>query len=429
MSNYTFEKPYYNSSSVANTVTTEEAWNVYFESMPQGGYAIRKRPGSTILQGYSDHNPQGMFWSDRAGLLYFVINGNVYRKSAVTQFIVDPPTIIGTIGNTVNPVVFAEGQLLNLDLITYLAAGSPLKYIDDATQTVLSPTDPNTPSSTYIAMMNNRFYANDIYHGQDLLITDVNPATDLLDVLYWSSPVNPFRASARPDNIQGIYTAWNEIFLWGTQACEVWQEDGITPISPLVGSIIESGTLAPHSVVLADNTLIGLCQINGKRAVVALAGRNPNIISEDIANKLQEIQVVSDAIGSMCFVGGLNIYLLTFPTADITWAYDIKTKVWCQWSTWDTVNAVNAQYKGRYGVYAKDWNKHLVMSANGSIHELSRSQYTDSGLLISSSIRTGWIDHGTSDRKRCDQLIIKLKGYSDTIGKVVMRTRDDGFPN
>ena len=76
------------------------------------------------------------------------------------------------------------------------------------------------------------------------------------------------------------------------------------------------------------------------------------------------------------------------------------------------------------------------------MYEYSRDAYQDAvGQIIHSSVRTGWLDHGTWDRKRSDQLIIKLQGYLPKLDygiqpdqlsmrpvKVVMRTRDDGRP-
>lgn len=421
-----FNKPYYNVAEAANTVALEEAYNVYFEAMPQGGYAIRKRPGYSQFQSHNEYLGQGFFWSDRQKALYYAVNGKLYTRSSPTN----ASTYIGLLNGAVSPVVFAEGQKLNLDLILYMASGGRVKYLDIPSNTLVIPSDANTPSSTFIANMNNRFYANDVNHDQDFLITDFNPdpAVEALDVTYWSSAVNPFRASQKPDPLLGIYTGWNEMYLWGSQACEVWQEDGVTPVSPLVGSIIEGGCAAPYSVVISNNTLYGLGTVQGKRAVMRIVGRSPQIISEPIANRLQAIEKVDDAIGSLCFVGGMNLYVLSFPSAQQTWVFDFKSETWSQWSSWDLGTGSHKMYRGRFNVYAKDWNKHLTMTDAGNIYELSRDIYDDAGTPMRSSVRTGWIDHGTWDRKRADQLMIKLQGYAPSTARILLRWRTDGFP-
>lgn len=419
--NIQFAKPYYNVVSEANTYALEEAINVYFEPMPQGGFAIRRRPGADVLETTSNMKAQGIYWCDRKNKLYYVIAGNLYYKDSL----INASVLIGSIGNTTNTVVFAEGQKIDTSIVLYIATGDQLYYVDLDTNTINAAE--NAPNASFVANLNNRFYCNDVGASQDFYITDYNSAVQEQDVTFWASASNPFRAAQKPDALLGVYTSYNEIYLWGSQACEVWQEDGVTPISPMVGSIIEYGCAAPYSFVMADNTLIGLGVAAGKRAVIKLNGRAASVISEPIANKLQAIDKVDDAIGSLCFVGGLNAYVINFPTANQTWVYDLKTEVWSQWSSWLQDTGEHNQYFGRFQAYAKAWNQYIVLGANGNLYKLSRESYSDNGNIISSSIRTGWIDHGTSDRKRSDQLIIKVKAYSSDPGKIMMRFRNDGL--
>lgn len=429
MPSFKFNKPYYNVTSAGNEVATEEAWNVYFEALPSGGFAIRKRPGLDSITTVAEQYGQGVHWSDQQQRLHTVVGGMVYSQG-------DPivsPINLGTVTNAVKPAVFADGQALDLTLITYIATGGKLNYIDYNTGTIETPTDALTPTATFVAALNNRFYANSVAGTntqQDFLITDVDIADPAagVDPLFWSSSTNPWRAEQRPDYLSGIYTGWNEVYLWGSQACEVWQEDGVNPISPLLGSIIEAGCIAPYSVVRTNNTLIGLCQIAGKRCVAKIAGRAPEILSEPIANKLYDLAEVSDAIGSLCFTGGLNHYIITFPTERVTWAYDFKTDVWCQWSSWDSATGSHKEFEGYFADYAKGWNKHVVLTKAGVLNEISRNVYSDNGTQIKSSVRTGWLDHGTWDRKRSNQLIIKLNGYKSEDARILMRWRSDGFP-
>lgn len=417
-----FNKPYYNVTSEENTVALESAYNVYFEALPQGGFGVRRRPGYSILETIPGIG-QGVYWCDRNNSLYFAKSGKIYKKQSTTSSV-----LVGVLSAANKPVVFAEGQMLDLSPIMYISSGGQLQYLNLNTNILKTTSTGLPPYSSFVACMNNRFYSNDTQKTQDFWITDFNPEPEVMiyDPTYWGSSANPFRAEQVSDVLKGIYSGWNEVYLWGSQACEIWQEDGITPISPLTGSIIECGCEAPYSVVKANNTLIGLGIVAGKRAIVRFEGRAPNILSEPIANRLQELTTVSDAIGTLCFVGGMNTYLITFPTEGITWAYDFKTDTWCQWSTWDITQGQHLAFNAPFMAYAKTWNKHVALGYSGNIYEMSRSVYSDNTTPIRSSITTGWLDHGTYDRKRSDQLIIKLKGYSNVAGKVVMRFRDDG---
>ena len=431
MANIQFAKPYYSVDSSANTVATEEAWNVYFEPLPQGGFSIRRRPGltrlTTSVTGADTGN--GMYWSDRMARLYVVTKGVVYYYTSPTN----PPFVVGSIGDNSFTAVFAEGQLLDLKQILYVANGGNLHYIDGTTGNVVTPTfDAPTPLVTFVTMMNNRFWCNNTTpdYNQRFYITDFNPDPLVLanDPTFWQSATNPWAAAQKPDALTGMYSGWNEVFLWGTMACEPWQEDGVNPISPLVGSLMEVGLAAPYSVQKANNALYALVTLGDKRAVVTVSSRAPNVISEPISRKLQSYAVVSDAVGMMIFTGGVNMYVLTFPTEGVTWAYDIKTECWSQWSYWDLATATNMMFCCKYSAYAKNWNQTILQHADGSLFDMSRSVYSDDGVPIHSSITTGWMDHGTWDRKRCDQLIIKLKGYLSSPAKVLMYTRSDGQP-
>ena len=381
MPSYRFNKPYYNVAPEANDVTLEEAHNVYFEAMPSGGFAIRRRPGTILLSAQEGRLGQGLHWSDSSESLFVISAGKVVKYKDYNA----AGENIGEVSGKTLPVVFAGGQKVNADLITYIASGGKLNYIDFLTNTIGTPTDVDTPFSSSIACMNNRFYANMLNHNQDFVITDYNPdpAVKVLDPLYWSSTSNPFRTAQKPDPLVGIYTGWNEMYLWGSQACEVWQEDGITPISPLVGSIVEAGLAAPYSVVMANNTLFALSTIAGKTAVISIQGRSPQVLSEAIAKQLQAITPVYDAIGSLCFVGGLNLYVLTFPTANQTWVYDFKSDVWSQWSQWDIDLALHNRFAGIFGTFAKGWNKHVILSSPGDLLEYQET-YSQIMALLSS---------------------------------------------
>jgi hypothetical protein len=263
-----------------------------------------------------------------------------------------------------------------------------------------------------VASLNNRIFANN--GGQDFYITDTNPVSGLLDPFYWSNVNNPWRAAQKADLLKALHAAWNEVSVWGTQTIEYWQEDGVNPISPLVGATSEVGIEAEYSIAQADNTLFALVTMGGKRAVVKMVNRAP--------------QMVSDANGALCFAGGLNAYILSFPTENKAWAYDLKEGIWTQWGQWNAPLSRYENFPIVGSCYAKAWNKHLFQATNGNIYAHSRTTYQDAGEDIRTLVRTGWIDHGTSHRKRSNRLIVKVKAYNPSAATVLLRHRDDGRP-
>jgi hypothetical protein len=183
----------------------------------------------------------------------------------------------------------------------------------------VAPTDTLTPAATHIDYINMRFVAN-MAGTSRMGFTDTNPATGNLENDYWSSTSAPIRNTARGDYLLALRTCWEEIYAWGSQGLTVWQDDGASPFSQIQSAFSELGIEAPYSLVRTENTLFAVCVLDGKRVVAKMAGRAPQIASEPIARILADMETVSDAIGDLITVGGMSIYLLSFPTANQTWA-------------------------------------------------------------------------------------------------------------
>jgi hypothetical protein len=230
---------------------------------------------------------------------------------------------------------------------------------------------------------------------------------------------------AKGDLLSSLHVAWQEVYAWGQQGLEIWQNDGVTPYSPIPGAFSECGIEAVYSVVMADNTVFALCVVAGSRVVVKLQGRAPAVVSDPIGRVLADMDVVSDAIGDLVNVGGLSLYVLNFPTANQTWVYDYKNDVWSRWGYWNDTQHDN--FIGQHVCFVKRWNKHLCMSRlDGKIYELRRDVYTDSTNPMVSFRRTGWLNHGTFNRKICDQFYIKCKAGTSDNATLMVRWRDEG---
>jgi hypothetical protein len=301
-----------------------------------------------------------------------------------------------------------------------------LIYSIDGADTV-APTDTLTPAATHIDYINMRFVAN-MAGTSRMGFTDTNPATGNLENDYWSSTSAPIRNTARGDYLLALRTCWEEIYAWGSQGLTVWQDDGASPFSQIQSAFSELGIEAPYSLVRTENTLFAVCVLDGKRVVAKMAGRAPQIASEPIARILADMETVSDAIGDLITVGGMSIYLLSFPTANQTWAYDHKNDTWCRWGQYVGTSDYRDRFIGQHVCFCKPWNKHLIMSrVDGKIYELSRSAFDDAGTEMISYRRTGWVDCGIgSQRKRCDQFYVEGKPGLTNTPSLMIRSRDNG---
>ena len=320
---------------------------------------------------------------------------------------------------TVNPSASVGTDTMD---IGWSAVGIQIGWTEQS----IELTSSNVPPATHVAFIKGSFLAN--YPGTNsFLFTDVSPVTNMMDTAYWGSVDNPLTCDAKGDNLLAIFAAWQELYACGSQGNEIWQNDGVTPYSPIAGAFSEGGIEAPYSFVVADNTVFMLSVIAGTRVVVKLQGRAPVVISDPIARILSEMEDVSDAIGDLIGVGGLAMYLLTFPSAKQTWAYDYKNDVWVRWGYWDAESGLHNHFIGQHATYVKKWNKHLIQSRlDGKIYELDRNTFDDDGAEMVSYRRTGWINHGTYNRKVCDQFYVKCKAGMSNIGTLLVRWRDEG---
>lgn len=238
-------------------------------------------------------------------------------------------------------------------------------------------------------------------------------------------------AEARPDDITGLFTAFGEIFIPGTSTLEHWTDlgDAVSPFGRLSGTMTERGVLAPDSVTLADNTFFFLDQ---QRRIIRLEGRAPKVISNSIDREIQALSHVSDARGFAVEGQGQTLYVLTFPTAGRTFAYNYKLDDWTEFSFWEDTVGVREAFLAQNAEFNPIWGNTLLGSRkkDGKIYETSLSVVTDAGEPLRAEIVTGRIDwNEPSKRKRSKRLRLHIKrGTSGLVGEssIFVYFRDDG---
>ena len=419
--------PYYNTEPIAESIASDDMYDVYLEPVPGIGLITRRRPGLVKFSDVGTNYPgDGLFYWEQTRTLIAVSGGKVFSvgiDGKVTQLTGKFTGAPGT------KAVFAAGQKLDGSPWLYIAA-TGLNYTTDG-KTLLQPTDPNTPRASHVGWINGRFVANEIGTNR-FDFTDTNPATGDMDNAYWSATENPLTCDARGDNLVTLFTAWQEINCWGSAGLEIWQDDGATPFVPLQSAYAELGIEAAYAYNRIDNTIFALCVADGKRVIVRLESRSPKIISEPIAKQLADMKDVYDARCDVISPGGIALALFTFPSAGESWAYDYKNDTWTRWGSFDTSTGKHGRFIGQNAAFAKGWNRHVIQSSvDSSLYFISRDYYTDAGNPLVTYRRTGWVDHGTWKRKRVSQLFIKGKVFvknGKQPAELMVRWRDDGTP-
>lgn len=141
-------------------------------------------------------------------------------------------------------------------------------------------------------------------------------------------------AEGAPDNLRRVVVHNREALLFGTSTVEVWYVTGNAdfPMSRVQGAFIEEGLAAKDSAVSCGNTVcwLGASQDGGAN-VWMLNGYQPQLISTPaISFAISQWPTFSDAWAFFYKQEGHAFYVLSSPSGNETWCYDLSTGEWHQ---------------------------------------------------------------------------------------------------
>lgn len=175
--------------------------------------------------------------------------------------------------------------------------------------------------------------------------------------------------------------------LFGQLTTELWSISASNTPPFVYSSLINSGLAAQASLVMMDNTFYWLANTNnnGKAefiGIVRFMGSGSEVISTtDINYEIQQMATISDAVAYSYTDSGHTFYIITFPTGNKTYGFDISTKKWHRRSYWT----------GNYYTYGRELvqnyihfnGKHYATDYNsGNIYTFADVQYSDNGAPI-----------------------------------------------
>lgn len=196
--------------------------------------------------------------------------------------------------------------------------------------------------------------------------------SDVLDATTWGAQAFDSETSF-PDNLIGVFSDELILYLFGPKLCEVQVDVGSIPYAfqKQAGVLIQAGCAAIATVVKVGNTIIWLASdYAGKSFVATLQGYGAKPISTPPINEAMErYSTVADAYAYTYREGDNQFYVITFPTAGATWAYDTKMDMWHQRSIAGGTDLPTAyvNWQGNHVVGDSSGNL-LVMSQNYSTY-------------------------------------------------------------
>lgn len=378
----------------------------------EGKLHIVKRPG---LEAYIDLGTglpiDGLFWWDKQRVVLAVSAGRVWK-------IIDA---VGTKVELTGSTALQQGQIVTFaddGVKTVMANGGQMVHTDLSTLTTMA--DPDAPTAvTHVAHLDGYIHANEVGSGRDHW-AEIGDLTD------WRA-LSFFSAESDPDDLVAMKVAFREIIALGRQSVEFWVNDGVAPFSRIPGSAQPYGTEAANSLAQVGKTWMWL---SNRRTLVTMQGRDVVEVSSPYDRVIQRFVSVDDAVGYTVSIDGYPIYVLNFPTAKTTLAYNYQTQAWHKWGYWDAPRGEYQRYRGQTYCFARAWNQHLVGDyANGIIYKASRLTFTDNGNPLRTLLRTGHISHGGTMTKRSNTIRLHCKrgagNAAVTDPQVMLRRRVD----
>lgn len=339
--------------------------NLYPEQNPQDATAPTTHyptPGLTLIGTPPVEGEFRGLYPASNGTLFAVVGNYLYTVSG-GKF-----TLLQPIGSSSGPVSMIDNGL-QMVLVDGTIAGYS---IDLETNVVTTITDPAFYGADVVQFVDTFFIFNRP-DTQQFYISGSNAITfDPLDIA---------AKSTYPDNLVTLAVMHRELWLFGELTTEVWYNTGASDFTfgRMPGVFIEHGCAAKHSVAKIDLALFWLGQdLQGKGIV--FAGKNysaERISTHALEQELRTYSRIDDAIGFSYMQEGHAFYVLTFPTANKTWCFDVASG---QWAERGYLEADGTISRHRMNCHAVNAGANLVGDwETGLLYELDPNAYTDNG--------------------------------------------------
>jgi hypothetical protein len=257
---------------------------------------------------------------------YTASNGDLYEVVGDTVYYVSSAwarTTIGTIAPGTNPVSICDNGL-----VAVVVDGTPSGYYITLATRVWS------------TISDEAFYGADRVDYVDTFFLFNRPGTTqfYISPSLWNGlePFDPLDLAAKigtPDPISTLIVNHREVWLLGDQrGTEVWYNSGAADFTfeRMPGVFINHGCAAKYSVQRIDTSVFWLSKDEQGQCIVleGVGYEAKRISTHAIENAFGEYDEISDAVAFTYQQEGHDFYVLTFPTADRTWVYDLATKLW-----------------------------------------------------------------------------------------------------
>lgn len=315
--------------------------------------------------------------SDKYGWrgLYFATNGNLYGVCGQTVYYIDPAMLLHELGTIAS--VGSQCYMVDNGNDVILVDGSSAGYAIHLLDNTFAPIDQDS------------FYGGStVQYGDGFFVLNRPDTTQFYISLAFQDVFDATDFAGKtgfPDTLVTLMVTKLYIYLFGKLTTEVWFNQGGTlfPYARMPGTFIQHGIAAVNSAAQMDGAVYWLSQSKEGACLVAKTENYEanRISTHAIENEFQKYPRIDDAIGYTMQMEGHFWYVLTFPTADKTWVYDLATE---QWHEWLWLDSEGQFHRHRGNCFAFAYGKPLVGDwENGNLYQLDLEAMTDNGSPIS----------------------------------------------
>jgi hypothetical protein len=415
--------PILGSAYVARSVNAADARmvNLFPEVVPEGGTEpafLNRAPGLNFLQSVGTGPIRALWAHQTNGSDFYVVSGlEVYKLTGLTS----TPILIGIVTGT-GPVSIADnGTQL------FFACNPDAFIYDESTNVFSKITDPAFAGAVTVGYLDGYFVYNEP-NSQKVWVTDLYNGL---------VPLEFASAEGSPDGLVAVNVDHREAWLFGTDSVEVWYDAGVAPPDfPLVriqGAFNEIGCVAAFSVAKLDNGLFWLgTDARGQGIVYRANGyTGARVSTHAVEYAIAQYGNISDAVAYTYQQEGHAFYVISFPTGNATWVYDVATKAWHERAGFDngefTRHRSNCQCNFGGNIIVGDFE-------NGNIYTFDLEVYADNDQPQKWLRSWRALPQGTNTLKRTAHHSLQLECESGTglnngqgsDPEVMLRWSDDG---
>lgn len=339
--------------------------NLFPEVLQEGKEAgwLQRAPGLRLLATIGSGPIRGVWAFASSDSTAFVVSGSeLYRID--TSYNATP---LGTVSGS-GPVSMADNGT------QLFVACDPDSYIYNTSTGVFAQiNDPDFPGAKIVGYLDGYFVFTEP-NSQRIWVTALLDGTSV-------DPLDFASAEGSPDGVVGMIVDHREVWIYGTRSVEVWYNAGTSdfPLQRIQGAFNEIGCEAAYTVTKMDNGLFWLgADARGRGVVYRANGYTGQRISTHAVEwHIQSYGNISDAVAYTYQQDGHSFYVLTFPSANKTWVYDVATQAWHE-----RASGNENQYRHRSNCQMAFDSEIIVGDfENGNIYAFDMTVYADNGAI------------------------------------------------